>query len=154
MGMGAAMLAFSALQSISQVSEGYAQKAEAKFNASILEGQAGLIDIQKAIESGQYDRLKEKTLSTSMARTAAAGLKPTGSAIAVMIDTQTQIGIDQAIGQFNLEMQKQYKMSEAGAVKRQGTRAVQAGWANAFSTMMQAGYKYSQGQPKLGPAEK
>lgn len=147
------MLALSAVQAVSQVSQGYAQKAEANANAALLRGKAGLIDIQKDIENGQYQRLKWQTLSSSMASVAGAGLMASGSAMAVMIDTQTQIGIDQAIGQFNFEQQKQYTLAEAEAMKRQGKAAVSAGWTNAFSTALQAGYSASTrlGQPKLGP---
>ena len=80
-------------------------------------------------------------------------VKATGSAAAVMLDTQTQIGIDQVVGQFNFEMQKQYKQGEADAMRRKGKMAVQAGWTNAFTTMLQGGYQASTrlGQPKLGP---
>lgn len=150
--MTATLLAVTAVTAASQIGQGYAQKAEAKYNATILEGQAGLIQIQKDIENAQYERLKARTWSTSMARTAGAGLKPTGSAAAVMLDTQTQIGIDQVVGQFNFEMQKQYKQGEADAMRRKGKMAVQAGWTNAFTTMLQGGYQASTrlGQPKLG----
>jgi hypothetical protein len=143
--MGAtALLALAAVQATSQIGQGYAQKAEAKFNASLLEGQAGMIQIQKDIENAQYQRLKAKTWSTSMTRVAGAGLQPTGSAAAAMIDAQTQISIDQAIGQFNFEQKKQYTLAEAEAMKRKGKQAVVAGYTNAFSTMLQGVSSYGE----------
>ncbi len=68
MGFAGAIFAVTAAQAVSQISQGYAMNSEAKanasmvedtgrFNASMLEGKAGLIDIQSDIEQGQYTRL-------------------------------------------------------------------------------------------------
>jgi len=146
--MGVVSLALSAVQGISQIGQGYAQKAEAERNATLIEGKAGLIDIQKGIENEQYFRAKGQVLSTSMARTAAAGLKPTGSVMAVMLDTQKQMSLDQAIGQFNFDMEKRYTLAEAESVRRGGTAAVKAGYGRAFSTMLSSASKY--GMAKFG----
>lgn len=142
MGFAGVMLAMSAVQGISQIGQGYAQKAENNLNATLLEGKANLIDVQKGIESGQYERLKGQTQATSMNRLAGSGLMPSGSPMAVMIDTQTQIGIDQAIGQFNLENEKRYTKAEADAQRRAGKRAVSAGYTNAFSSMLSGATDY------------
>ena len=142
MGFGAALLALSAVNAISQVSQGYAQDREAELNATIIEGKAGLIDIQKGIEHGQYERQKGQALSTSMARTGAAGIKPSGSSMAVMLDTQRQMSLDQAVGQFNFDQEKRYVRSEADAVRRSGKTAIKTGWSNAFSTMLSGAAQY------------
>lgn len=142
MSFGGVMLAMSAVQAVSQIGQGYAQQAENKLNATLLEGKAGMIDVQKGIENTQYERLKGQTQATSMNRLAGSGLMPSGSPMAVMIDTQTQIGIDQAIGQFNLENEKRYTKAEADAQRRAGKRAVSAGYTNAFSTMLQGASNY------------
>jgi hypothetical protein len=144
MSFGAALFAMSAVQAVSQVSQGYAQKAEAKLNATILEGKAGMIDVQKDIENNQYNRLKGQVAGKSMATVAKAGIMPQGSAMAVMADAQTQINIDQAIGQFNLEQQKRYTLAEADALKRQGKQAVYSGFSSAFSTMLSGGAAFAQ----------
>lgn len=136
MGFGAALFTLSAMQAVSQIGQGYAQKEEAKYNATLLEGKAGLIDVQKGIENAQYERLKGQTMSKSIASVAKSGIMPTGSAAAVMLDTQTQLNIDQAIGQFNLEQQKRYTLNEAETVKRQGRQAVYSGYSNAFSSIL------------------
>lgn len=143
MGFSAVLLALTAVQAISQVSEGYALRDESELNATIIEGKAGLIDIQKGIEYGQYQRAKGLSLSEGMARTGGAGIKPTGSAMAVMLDTQRQMSLDQAVGQFNFEQEKRYTRAEAGAVRRGGARAVRAGYSNAFSTMLSGASKYA-----------
>lgn len=143
MGFGGLLFATTALQAVSQIGQGYAQKEEAKYNATVLEGQAGMIDVQKDIEYGQYQRLKGKTMSDSMVGIAGMGIMPQGSALAVMLDAQTQIGIDQAIGQFNFEREKNYKLAEASAERRRGRQAVYTGWSNAFSTALQGASNYA-----------
>ena len=102
-----------------------------------------MIDLQKDIESGQYERLKGQTMSKSMANIAKAGIMPSGSAMAVMLDAQTQISIDQAIGKFNFEQQKQYTLAEAEAIRRSGKQAVYSGYSNAFSTMLSGVSNYA-----------
>ena len=143
MGMGAAMLALSAVQAISQVGQGYAQKAEAEANAALIEGKAGLIDIQKGIEKEQYQRMKGKAASEAAAHTAGSGVMMSGSKLAIMLDTQKQMELDQAIGQFNFDQEKRFTMAEADAVRRGGEAAVRAGYSNAFSTMLKAGASYA-----------
>lgn len=136
MSFGGLMFATAALQAVSQIGQGYAQKEEAKLNATIIEGKAGLIDVKKGIENVQYERMKAQVSGKSMANIAKAGIMPGGSPMAVMLDAQTQIGIDQAIGQFNLEQEKRYTLSQAEQARRQGRQAVYSGYSNAFSTML------------------
>jgi len=143
MGTGGLLLAYSAVNAISQVQEGYAQKAEANLNATIVEGKSGLVQVQKETEYEQYQRLKGKTGATSMASIAGMGIMPSGSAMAVMLDTQKQIALDQSIGQFNYEMEKRSIMAEAEAIRRQGRAAARSGWSNAFSTMLSGVSNYA-----------
>ena len=143
MGFSAALLALSAVQAISQVGQGYAQKSEAYSNASLIEGKAGLIDIQKGIEFEQYNRAKGEAMSEGVAHTAGAGLQFGGSKLAIALDTQKQLNLDQAIGQFNFDQEKRFTLAEADAVRRGGDRAVKQGYSNAFSTMLRAGASYA-----------
>lgn len=143
MGFGGVLLAMSAIQGISQIGQGYAQREESKLNATLLEGKAGMIDVQKGIENTQYERLKARTAGQTVANIAASGVTMSGSPMAVYLDTMTQINIDQAIGQFNLEQQKRYTKSEADAYRRQGKSQVSAGYTNAFSTMLQGASSYA-----------
>lgn len=143
MSAGAALFTLTAFNAVSQISQGYVNQAEAKANASMIEGQAGLIDIQRDIEQGQYQRMKGRALSTSMASTAAMGVMPSGSAMAVMVDTQKQIEIDQAISRFNYNSERNLKMSEADAYRRKGKQAVYAGYTNAFSSMLSGASNYA-----------
>lgn len=143
MSVGGLLFAQSAMQAVSQIQQGYAQKAEAKYNSTLLEGKANLIEIQKQIESGQYNRLSAQYMSKSVAAVAGSGLMLSGSPLAVMLDTQKQIRKDQAIGQFNLEQEKQYTLEEANAYRRSGRQAVKSGYAGAFSSLLQGATSYA-----------
>jgi hypothetical protein len=134
MGVGATMVALGTVQGIAQISEGYSSKAEAKYNASILESKAKMVDIQKDIEFAQYERLKGQYMSKSVANVAGAGLEMGGSSMAVMLESQRQINLDQAIGQFNLQQEKSMLLSQAKQIKRAGKRAVKQGFTNALTT--------------------
>lgn len=141
--VGAALLALTAVQAINQIGQGHAEEAEANFNAVVTEGKAGLIDVEKDIESNQYFRAKGRALSTSLADVAAAGLKPTGSVLAVMLDTQKQMSLDQAIGQFNLEQEKRFTLAEAEAFRRGGAVAKRTGYSRAFSSVLRGASQYA-----------
>lgn len=143
MGIGGAIFALSATQAVSQISQGYAQKSEANFNATLLEGKANMIDLQSDIESSKYDRMKGQYLSKSVVNTAGNGLAVSGSPLAVMLNAQTQINIDQAISKFNFEQEKNYTNAQADAQRRAGSAAVKSGYSNAFSTLLQGGASYA-----------
>ena len=143
MGFGAALLALSAVSAVTQVGQGYAEQAEAKANASLIEGRGQILDIQKNIDLGRQQRAKGLMMGRSTTAVAGMGLEMEGSPLAAMISAQTQMNIDQAITAFNYEQDKIYNQAEADAMKRKGKAAVTAGWTNAFSTMLQAGASYS-----------
>lgn len=156
MGFGGALLALSAVQAISQIGQGYAQRekglaiqAEHDLNATIIEGKAGLIDVAKGIEKEQYDKYAGRIMGESYASVAAMGLRPSGSVMNVIVATQKAIRIDQAIGQFNFEQEKRFTLAEARGERRrgewaaeEGKQAVRSGYVNAFSTMLSAAAQY------------
>jgi hypothetical protein len=143
MSFGGITLALSAVQAVNAIGSGYAQKAESDLNATILEGKAGLIDIQKGIEKQQYQEFAGRTASTSYAGLGASGIMPSGSAIDVMIETQRQIGIDQAIGQFNYDQEKRYTMAQADEQRRAGKLAVRQGWTKGLTSILEGASKYA-----------
>jgi hypothetical protein len=143
MGFGEAMFALAGVQAVNQIGAGYAQRAEANYNSEVLQTQKMLVGVEQGIEYGQYQRLKGKTMGKSMAAIGGMGVMNTGSPMAAMIDAQTQINIDQAIGQFNYEREKSYLQSQADAERRRGKAAVRSGWSNAFGTILQAGSSYA-----------
>ena len=137
------MLAMTAVQAVSQIGQGNYQKAEADYNATLLEGKAGQIDIAKGIANAQDMRAAGLANATSFANMAGMGVMPKGSPMAVINDMNRQMAIDRTITQYNLEQEKTYTMNEAESVKRQGKYARQAGYTNAFSTLLSGASTYA-----------
>lgn len=136
MGFSAALLTISAAQGISAIGQGYAQSAQAKYNASLATNQAGLLKVQGDITQGQYTRQAGETLSKSTAIAGAAGIEPTGSAAAVMLDAQTQIHTDAAIAAFNNTMGINNANDKATMLKQQAQQDVYSGYSSAFSDVL------------------
>lgn len=139
-----AMLALSAVQAINSISQGYSEKDESGYNAGLLGEKAEAINLKKQMDYAQYERLKGKTYSKSMANIAAMGIKPTGSAMAVVLNAQNQITIDQVISSFNIEQEKRFTIGQAEAEKRAGKQKVKAGYSSAFSSILSGVTSYAQ----------
>ena len=71
-----------------------------------------------------------------MANIAAMGIKPTGSALQVVLNAQNQITIDQIIEKTNTEQAKRYVAAEAEGELRAGDRAVKSGYSRGFATIL------------------
>lgn len=164
MGFGGAMFATAGAQAVGQIAGGYSQKSEAdanativennaRYNAEILQEQANTIDASSNIEQGQYTRLKGQYLAKTTAAVAKQGVAFQGSAMAVALNTQTQISIDQAIAKFNSDTSKNQTIAasnqqsrdaqaQADALRRSGSQAVASGYSGAFSSLLQGGTSY------------
>ena len=140
--MGWVGVAAAGVSAVMSIQQGQAAKREADLNAVMMEGKAGLIDVQKDIEKGQYTRMAAQAMGTGMANIAASGIEAKGSPMAVMLETQKQIELDKAIGQFNLEQQKRYTIAEANQIRRQGKAAQTAGYTNALVSTLGGVEKY------------
>ncbi len=77
-----------------------------------------------------------------MAIVAKNGLQPSGSAMAVITATQTQMNIDKAINSFNIQQDINYTKAEADAQRRAGSAAVRSGYTGAFSALMKGSASY------------
>jgi hypothetical protein len=140
--MGWVAVAASAVSAIASIQQGQAANREAKINAALLEGKAGLIDVQKGIQYAQDTRGMGQAMSQTTANIAASGIQMKGSPMAVLLDQQTQMGIDRAIGQFNLEQSKRYTMAEANAERRRGKLAQSAGYTGALVSALGGAEKF------------
>jgi hypothetical protein len=138
----AALLGLGALQVGTSISSGNAQNKEAKYNAALAEQQAANIENQKGLTAYQYNRQIGQVAGTTTARIAKSGLTMSGSPMAIMLDTYTQMEMDKRIQISNLETQKQQSLSQAQAYKRQGKTAQFAGYTNAFTSALSTGVNY------------
>lgn len=145
--MTAALVTMAVITAGSKIAGGMASKKEAERNARMFEEQAGIqagmIDEQKRIEGAQYDRARGRMRGKATARTAKAGLLLSGSPLAVMIDTETQMLMDRAIGRYNLDVQKVNVLNQSQATafqyRQQGKAAERSGFTNAFTTLLTTG---------------
>jgi len=149
MGFSGALLAMSAVQGINSIGGGYAQSAETKYNASLYGLQADALKVQGDITQGQYTRQAGQMMSKSMAVAGAAGIEPTGSAAAVMVDAQTQIETDAAIARYNNTMSINQANQKATMLKQQAAQDVSSGYSGAFSEMLSGAEKYAKYKFKL-----
>ncbi len=135
------MATSAASKSVTSIGQGYAAGAQDSYNATIanLKGQA--LQVQDNITQGQYVRQAGELLSKQTATAGAAGIEPTGSVAAVMLDSQTQINTDMAIAHFNNQLEQNYASSEALQAKMAQKSDVTAGYTNAFSDILQGGEK-------------
>lgn len=149
MGFVGAMLALSAVKGIASIGSSYAQGAEDKYNSSLFTDQAQLLKVQGDITQGQYTRQAGQLLSTQTADVAAKGLQPTGSAAAVMLDSQTQIHTDMAIAKFNTEMGINQANAKARLLKQQASNDVYSGFSSAFTDLLTGTVQYGQYKNKI-----
>jgi hypothetical protein len=132
----------SAAQAATSISEGYAQSSEDMYNAMIASlGGAGA-DLQGKITQGQLTRKGGMLASQQTAALGGAGIMPTGSYAAAMLDTQTQINTDKAIAAYNTTMQENYYSEKAAALKRQAATAKRQGYEAAFSSLLRGAASY------------
>ena len=130
--------------------------SESKYNASVLKQQAGMIQDQKELQLAQDKRAIRFVMGKTVSVTSSKGIEMSGSPMAIMIDTRTQLEMDSAIGQYNLEVQKFGVLSQAESTlrkgetvasqyRRSGVTARTAGYVGGLTTLFQTGAyaKYS-----------
>ncbi len=140
----AAVLGLGAFAAYSQVQAGKQQakaiERQAEYNAQVYEQQAQMIQEKKKLEEYQYNREAARMRGSVIAKTGKAGFLPTGSPLAVLADNETQLELDKAMGQYNLEIERRYATSGAAwsryAGASQARLAKTTGYTNAFSTML------------------
>jgi hypothetical protein len=146
-GAGMASAAVGIAQSIGNAMVGYAQgkvaKAQADYNATLMRGKAQWIDFQKGVESAKWDRLRNRFISKGMNTIAGQGLRPTGSPMAAMLDSVTQINIDKAISLSNLEQEKLYTTNAAKMYENQGRMALSSARTNAYTEILKGVSNYA-----------
>jgi hypothetical protein len=141
------VLASGAMSAFSQAKAGNTQAksltSQGEYNAQVYEQQAGMILEQKKLQDYQFNRNAAKTRGAGVARTAGSGFLFGGSPMAMLIDSETQMQLDKAVGDYNLDVQRNFALS--GANYQRGTAAEQAklarstGNTNAFSTILNTG---------------
>lgn len=134
-----------------QNAEGLAYQGE--FNAQIYEQQAEMIKEKKKLNDVQFQRAVVRSRGAIVSRTAGAGFTFGGSPMAIAIDNETQMRLDNAVDNYNLDVEANFARS--GAIYQRATATQQVnlakstGNSNAFSTLMNTGSQF--GMNYLGP---
>ena len=137
--------------------------SEANYNAAIYEQQAGMIEQQKNNKIAQDKRQIRFVQAQTVAMTAHKGIEMSGSPLAILIDTTTQMNMDMAINAYNYDMEKYGALSAAESTRRQGYTKAEAyrrsgdtarmgGVIGGLTTLFQTGVAAS--SPSFSPAQK
>jgi len=129
--MTAMMVGLGAVQAGTQIAGGFMAKreaehnanaiqSEAEYNAGVYRQQAGMIEQQKQNKRIQDERMMRFAFGKTVATAAAKGLQLSGSPLAILVDTMTQLGFDKAITQYNYDVEKTAVLSQAESVSRRG----------------------------------
>ena len=120
-----------------------AAEQQAEYNAKLYGQQANMVTEKKKVHDYQYGRMFGQAMGANVAATAGKGLTMSGSPMAIMADTQSQILFDQAIGDYNLDIERNTALANADQARRVGqqeaSQARMAGYTNAFTTMLSTG---------------
>lgn len=145
MGMAAAaVVALGAVSAISSVASGNAQskslKQAGEYNAQVYEQQAEMINQQKKLQEYKDNRMAARIRGATTARVGKGGFLLSGSPLALMVDNETQMQLDKEVGQYNLDIQRNYALSGAEysryTAKQQAKLAKSSGFMNAFSSIL------------------
>lgn len=119
---------------------------QAEYNASIYDQQGQMIQEKKKIQDYQFNREAARARGSIIAGTAGKGLMLSGSPLAILIDNESQMQFDKAIGDYNLDIEANYARSGAINTREQGIQNARAarfsGYSNAFSTLLNTGATY------------
>ena len=147
---GSVLLGAGAFSATTQVvganQQAKAIQKQAEYNAQVYGQQAEMVKEQKNIQDKQFARQLARTRSSIVSKTAGKGFLLSGSALAIIADTESEMLFDKSIMDYNNATQRNYALSGANYYRQQGainsrlTRA--SGYGNAFSTVLNTGYKY------------
>lgn len=143
MSVGQGLFALSAMSAVGQIVSGNAKAKEAEANARLIESKNKLSYIQQDIEQGRYVAQGSKMIKQAQATIGSSNLGFGGSSIAFLNEQLRQLNIDKAISKFESEADRTYTTAEAAAERRRGTYERAAGYGNAFSSLLKAGYAYA-----------
>ena len=130
--MGTVMVGLGAINAGMSIMGGFQQKKEADRNASAIEGeaaynagvyrqQAGMVEQAKQLKQQQDARKIRFAAGKTTAVTAHKGIEMSGTPVAVMVDTLTQMEMDKAITAYNYDVEKYSLESSARATEYRGS---------------------------------
>lgn len=146
-GTTALMLAGGAFSATTQLMGANTQaksiQRQAEYNAQVYEQQAAMVQEKKKIQDYQFNRDAARIRGSIVSKAAGKGFGLSGSPLAILIDNETQMQFDKAIGDYNLDIERNYAISGANNMRTQGANdariAKYSGFNNAFSSILSTG---------------
>lgn len=130
-GMTAAIIGMGVVSATTSIIGGMAQKKEAQRNASAIQEEAsynagvyrqqvGMVEQQKQLKAQQDARAIRFAAGKHTAIAAAKGIEMSGSPMAILVDTMTQMEMDKAITSYNYDIEKYSLESTARSTEMRG----------------------------------
>ncbi len=143
----ALLIAGGSFTAATQIGAGKAQaksiQRQSEYNAQIYDQQATMIQEKKKIQDYQFNRERARARGAITASSAGKGFLLSGSPLAILADTESQLLFDQAIGKYNLDIEQNFAKSGATNTRESGAAqsrlAKFTGYSNAFSTILSTG---------------
>lgn len=118
-------------------------KAQGEYTAQVYEQQATMVKEQQKVANYQFNRNAARARGAIVAATGGKGFNLSGSPLAIMVDNETQMQFDNAIENYNFDIESGYARSAAGYSRQtaanQAAFARASGYSNAFSTLLNTG---------------
>ena len=116
--------------------QGQEEKAVIRSNVAMIDMSLDVSQFKGLISKEQYARFRKKYSGTVATRVAKMGIEFTGSPIEVMNDAVTQINIDEAITNFQLQLQENQLLYERDIQKNAEKISQYSMYANIFNTIV------------------
>lgn len=101
-------------------------ESESAYNAGVYRQQSGMVEQQKQLKIQQDNRAIRFAAGKTTAMAAAKGIEMSGSPMAILIDTMTQMEMDKAISSYNYDVEKIALESQAQATRYKGASLADA----------------------------
>lgn len=152
MSFGAAILGLGAFQATSQYQAGQQQakaiSQQAEYNAQVYDQQAETIKNKQKLQERSDLRNAARYRGAAVASAASRGLLLSGSPLSMLIDSETELQLDSAVAQYNLNLDRHFAKTQAQSTRTQGRydsqTASRMGTMGAFSTLLSTGISYGQ----------
>lgn len=137
----AAMIAGTALTAANQISQGVSANKLAKHNASVSEGYATAARDQAAFDESRAREQARRALGARQAAYGGAGITLEGTPIDVLGDAASNAEMDALSIRRRGDLESWGRLNEAGAQRTRGRAALQSGFMDTGSTLLNGASK-------------
>ena len=142
---GASIMAVSAItSSVSSIMAGRAAKAVAKYNRSLYNIQAGIIEANNEWKKKQYAELRPAVMGKGISTLQGQNVGLTGrTSLSLLNKSMTNLYLDEAISDYNARMSASQARSGANIAYQQGSAVATANYVQAGNTAAKGIFDYA-----------